>query len=68
LSENIFHMCLDVQNKVYSLIIDRGSCANVASTTLVSKLNLCMIKHNKPYRLQLLNDCNKVKVTMQVLV
>jgi hypothetical protein len=27
-----------------------------------------MIKHNRPYRLQLLNNCYEVKVTKQVLV
>ena len=49
--ENIFHTCCYVQTKGCSLIIDNGSCVNVYSTTLVSKLNLCTIKHVKPYRL-----------------
>jgi len=44
-------ICFYIQNKVCSLIIDRGSYANIASTTLVSKLNLYMIKHNRPYML-----------------
>jgi hypothetical protein len=30
------------------MIIDGGSCANVASTTLVRKLNLNTMKHPKP--------------------
>jgi hypothetical protein len=34
------------------MIIDSRSCANVASTTLVRKLNLNTIKNKKPYRLQ----------------
>jgi hypothetical protein len=34
---------------------------NVASTTLISKLNLCIVKHIRPYRLQWLNDSGKVK-------
>jgi hypothetical protein len=50
------------------LIIDSGSCANKASTIFVGKLNLCMIKHNRPYKLQLLNKCYEVKATKQVLV
>jgi hypothetical protein len=50
--ENIFHTRCYVQSKVYGLIIDSGSCVNVCSTTLVSKLNLCTVKHAKPYRLQ----------------
>jgi hypothetical protein len=50
------------------MIIDGGSCANVASTTVVRKLNLNTMKHPKPYRLQRLNKCGKVKVTKQVLI
>jgi len=38
--ENIFHMICHVHNKVCSLIIEGGSCTNVASTKLVRKLNL----------------------------
>jgi hypothetical protein len=51
---------------VCSLIIDSGSCVNFYSTTLVSKLNLCVVKHAKPYRLQWLNDSGEMKVTKQV--
>ena len=50
--ENIFQTCCYVQSKVCGLIIDNGSCVNICSTTLVSKLNLRTIKHVKPYRLQ----------------
>ena len=50
------------------LIIDSESCVNVCSTTLVSKLKLSIVKHAKPYRLQLLNDGGEVKVTKQVVV
>ena len=38
--ENIFHSRCHVNNKVCTLIIDGGSCTNVASTTLVEKLGL----------------------------
>ena len=38
--ENIFHTRCHINNKVCSMIIDGGSCTNVASTTLVEKLNL----------------------------
>ena len=37
------------KKKMCNLIIDSGSCTNVASTTLVSKLNLCTLKHTRPY-------------------
>jgi hypothetical protein len=36
--------------KMCSLIIDTGSYTNIASTTLIIKLNLCTITHHKPYR------------------
>ena len=50
------------------MIIDGGSCTNVASTILVEKLNLLTLKHSRPYNLQWLNDCGKVRVDKQVLV
>ena len=50
------------------MIIDGGSCNNVANTTLVEKLNLPTLKHPRPYKLQCLNDCGEVKVNKQVLV
>ena len=50
--ENIFQTRCYVQSKVCGLIIDIGSCVNVCSTTLVSKLKLSTVKHAKPYRLQ----------------
>ena len=49
--ENIFHTRCHVQNKVCSVIIDGGSCTNVASTTLVEKLELPTNKHPRPYNL-----------------
>jgi hypothetical protein len=66
--ENIFHTRCHINNKVCSMIIDGGSCTNVASTILVEKLNLPILKHPKPYKLQWLNDCGEVKVNKQVLV
>ena len=50
--ENIFHTRWHINNKVCSMIIDEGSCINVASTTLVKKLNLPALKHLRPYKLQ----------------
>lgn len=46
------------------MVIDSRNCANVASTTFVRKLNLNIIKHEKPYRFQWLNDCEEVRVTI----
>ncbi|XP_058008301.1 uncharacterized protein LOC110662402 [Hevea brasiliensis] len=66
--ENIFHARRVVKQKLCSMIIDGGSCCNVASSLLVEKLGLTTLKHPKPYGLQWLNDCNKVKLTKQVMV
>ena len=49
--ENIFHTRYHVNNKVCSLIIDCGSCANVATVLLVEKLQLPTLKHLEPYKL-----------------
>jgi hypothetical protein len=67
-SENIFHTRCQIQNKVYSIIIDSGSCVNVASITLVRKLGLSTIRHKRPYHLQWLNECGVVNVNRQVFV
>uniref|UniRef100_A0A2N9GXJ1 RNA-directed DNA polymerase n=1 Tax=Fagus sylvatica TaxID=28930 RepID=A0A2N9GXJ1_FAGSY len=66
--ENLFHTRCFVNNKVCSVIIDGGSCTNIASTYLVEKLALTTLKHPHPYRLQWLNECGEIKVTRQVLV
>jgi hypothetical protein len=65
---NIFHTRYHVHNKIYSLIIDSGSCTNVISTELVNKLNLHTIKHLIPYKLQWLNNSSEVKVNKHVLI
>ncbi|KAL4360931.1 hypothetical protein GQ457_04G020530 [Hibiscus cannabinus] len=66
--ENIFHTRCLINDKVCVVIIDGGSCTNVASYIMVEKLGLKMTKHAKPYRLQCLNDGGEIKVTKQVLV
>lgn len=66
--ENIFHTRCYVQEKVCSMIIDGGSCTNVASTIMVEKLELPTLKHSQPYKLQWLNDSGEIKVNKQLLV
>ena len=66
--DNIFHTRCHVQNKVCSVIIDGGSCTNVASTTMAEKLGMATCKHPRPYKLQWLNDSGEVRVNKQVLV
>ncbi|XP_071906057.1 uncharacterized protein [Coffea arabica] len=57
-----------VTNKVCSLVIDPGSCTNVASALMVEKLNLLTSEHPHPYKLQWLNNNGEVRVHKQVLV
>ena len=66
--ENIFHTRCHVKDKVCSVIIDGGSCTNVASTSMVEKLELITLKHPRPYKLQWMNDSGEARVTKQVLV
>jgi len=66
--ENIFHTRCLINDKVYSMIIDSGSCTNVASVTLVRKLGLNTIKHERPYQLQCFNECGVVRVNKQVMI
>lgn len=54
--------------KVCSLIRDGGSCTNVASQTLVSKLNLTNSPHPKPYLIQWLNQGEGLQVSRNVLL
>jgi len=50
--ENIFHTRCTVNGKVCSLIIDGGSCANMASEAMVEKLRLTVLPHPGPYTIQ----------------
>ena len=66
--ETLFHTRCLVQGKVCSLIIDGGSCTNVASTRLVSKLELETKPHPRPYKLQWLNEHVEMLCDKQVEV
>jgi len=61
--ENIFHTNYLVNNKLCSMIINGGSCANVASTRVVEKLGLPTISHTKPYKLQWFSEDGEIMVT-----
>jgi hypothetical protein len=45
------------------MIIDGGSCNNLASSDMVDKLALTTKPHPRPYQIQWLNDSGKAKVT-----
>ena len=50
------------------MIVDGGSCTNVASASLVEKLGLATLANLRPYKLQWLNECGEMRVTKQVRV
>ncbi|XP_074304655.1 uncharacterized protein LOC141639422 [Silene latifolia] len=64
----LFHTKCRVGDKWCSVIIDGGSCTNVASIEMVSKLCLVTTAHPKPYALYRLDDGSSVRVTQQVRV
>ena len=61
--ENIYHTRCHVKDKVCNVIVNGGSCTNVASTSMVEKLELTTLRHPRPYKLQWLNDSGEVRVT-----
>ncbi|MBK5591055.1 retroviral-like aspartic protease, partial [Salmonella enterica subsp. enterica serovar Typhi] len=65
---NIFHARTKANGKLCVLIIDGGSCTNVASEYMVDKLRLPVINHPRPYRLQWLDSSEGYRVTKQVSV
>jgi len=66
--ENIFHTKCSIQGKICSLIVDGGSCTNVASSRLVNKLNLETKPYPRPHKLQWLSEDEELTVSKQVEV
>ncbi|XP_074304935.1 uncharacterized protein LOC141639787 [Silene latifolia] len=64
----IFRSRCTVQGRVCNLTIDGGSCTNMASITMVNKLNLLTQDHPNPYKLKWLNKEAEVKVDKKCLV
>jgi len=56
------------QDHICSLIVDSGSCCNCCSTRLVEKLNLQVVPHPRPYKLQWINEDGELIVNKQVKV
>jgi hypothetical protein len=65
---NVFQTQAKVNDKLIKLIIDGGSCHNLASKEICEKLGLTMIKHPHPYHDQWFSDCGDVKVQYVVNV
>ena len=66
--ENIFHTRCSVNGNVCLIIIDGGSCTNVVSSRLVSKMNMDTKPHPRPYKLQWLSEGEEVQVKQQAEV
>ncbi|GKC36279.1 hypothetical protein Tco_1048663, partial [Tanacetum coccineum] len=66
--EHIFLSRCTIKEKVCSLIIDSGRCINVASTTLINKLDIPTSLHLNPYNLKWLNHGTDLKVTKHALL
>ncbi|KAL1217924.1 hypothetical protein V5N11_001815 [Cardamine amara subsp. amara] len=64
--DNLFHTRCTINGKVCGLIIDGGSCTNVASSHLVKRLSLPTTPHPSPYKLRWLTDKNVITVSEQV--
>jgi hypothetical protein len=58
----IFYTRAPINDRSCSLIIDSGSCANVASSKMVNLLKLGVQEHHKPYTLTWLNDLTPIRV------
>jgi hypothetical protein len=65
---NIFQTKADIHGKSIKVIIDGGSCHNLASTELYTKLNLQIRKHAHPYHVQWLSDNDNVKIQHTVSI
>ncbi|KAD4889457.1 hypothetical protein E3N88_21530 [Mikania micrantha] len=66
--EAIFHTRCTISQRVCTVIIDGGSCTNVASQTLVTKLDLTPQPHPAPYVIQWLNQGKGIRVSHRVLL
>ena len=55
-------------NKACKVIIDGGSCRNLASKELCAKLKLDYLPHPRPYYIQWLSDSGEMKVNHMVRV
>uniref|UniRef100_A0A7N1A7T9 CCHC-type domain-containing protein n=1 Tax=Kalanchoe fedtschenkoi TaxID=63787 RepID=A0A7N1A7T9_KALFE len=60
---NLFHTKCVIKERSCRVIIDGGSCNNLASSDLVQRLALTTKPHPQPYYIQWFNNNGKVKVT-----
>ena len=65
---NLFQTRAGIMGKSIKVIIDGGSCHNLASEEMCDKLNLHRTKHPHPYHVQWLSDNGSVKIHQKVKV
>jgi hypothetical protein len=65
---NLFHTRGMIKDKICHIIVDNGSCNNIASQELVDILELKSRRHPSPYKMQWLNDCGALCVSRVVNV
>jgi hypothetical protein len=65
---NLFQTGAKVEGKVCKVIIDGGSCHNLASREMVEKIGLKLLRHPHPYHVQWLNDSGHIKIGYKVKV
>ena len=65
---NLFHTQGMIKDKLCRIIVDNGSCNNIASQELVERLGLKQQRHPSPYKMQWLNECGALRVTNMVTV
>jgi len=65
---NLFQTRAKVHDKVVKVIIDGGSCHNLASREMTDKLGLKLVRHPHPYHVQWLNDSGDIKIGYKVNV
>src|SRR3954470_24750611 len=59
---------VSIEGMSTSVVIDGGSCHNLASTELCEKLNLTLHPHKHPYHIQWLSDQGSVKIKHTISV
>ncbi|CAB4303391.1 unnamed protein product [Prunus armeniaca] len=65
---SIFHTYIKSGDKDWKVIIDNGSCINVVSKLIVSRLGLSTEKHPEPYRVAWINNTSSIPVTQRCQV
>lgn len=65
---HIFHTKAGINGRSVKVIIDGGSCHNLASEELCSKLQLVKMKHPHPYTVQWLSDTGTLQIEHRVQV